>query len=179
MFNDIYPQLRKTKCKYSIATLLLSGKILPPEPTHEHFMRLALNQAKIAQAYGDAPIGAVVVKGQTVIGRGRNQREENHDPAGHAEILALRDAAAQIGDWKLEGCILYCTLEPCIMCAGAITQARISHLYYGASDPKAGGVESLYTILEDKRLNHQVMVHPGLLSWQSEQLLKDFFQKIR
>jgi tRNA(adenine34) deaminase len=142
-------------------------------------MRLALNQAKIAQAYGDAPIGAVVVKEQTVIGRGRNQREEKCDPAGHAEILALRDAAAQLGEWRLDGCTLYCTLEPCIMCAGAITQARIAHLYYGASDPKAGGVESLYSLLEDKRLNHQVMVHPGLLDWQCEQLLKKFFKEIR
>ncbi len=161
------------------AISLLSGKILPPEPTHEHFMRLALNQAKIALAYGDAPIGAIVVKDNTVIGRGRNQREENHDPSGHAEILALKDAAAQINNWRLDGCTLYCTLEPCIMCAGAIVQARVAHLYYGASDPKAGGVESLYTLLEDKRQNHQVAVHPGLLEWQCKQLLNIFFKEIR
>lgn len=152
---------------------------MPPEPTHDYFMRLAVNQAKIARAYGDIPVGAIVVREGEVIGRGRNQREEKNDPTAHAEIMALRDAAAQIGSWRLQNCILYCTLEPCIMCAGAIVQAQIEHLYYGASDPKAGGVESLYRLLEDSRLNHQVLIHPGFFQEECERLLKDFFERLR
>ncbi len=146
---------------------------------HERYMRLAINQGKIAQAYGDTPIGAIIVYKGQVIGRGRNQREETNDPTAHAEILALRDAAAARGEWRLDGCSLYCTLEPCIMCAGAIVQARIEHLYYGASDPKAGGVESLYQITEDARLNHQILVHPKILEENCQQLLKDFFERLR
>ncbi|MBN2327540.1 MAG: nucleoside deaminase [Candidatus Omnitrophica bacterium] len=142
-------------------------------------MRLALNQAKIAKAHGDVPIGAIIVRNGVVIGRGRNQREEKNDPTAHAEILALRDAAEQIGDRRLIHCSLYCTLEPCIMCAGAIVHARIEHLYYGASDPKAGGVESLYQILEDSRLNHQVLVHAGFFREECERLLKEFFDRLR
>jgi len=142
-------------------------------------MRLAVNQAKIARAFNDIPVGAVVVKDGAVIGRGRNQREEKNDPSAHAEIMALRDAAAQQGAWRLDGCSLYCTLEPCVMCAGAIVSVRIEHLYYGASDPKAGGVESLYRITEDARLNHQVLVHPGILKETCEELLKDFFERLR
>jgi len=142
-------------------------------------MRMALNQAKIALAFGDAPVGAIVVKNGAVIGRGRNQREEKNDPAGHAEIIALRDAAAQIGSWRLDECSLYCTLEPCVMCAGALVAARIEHLYYGAPDPKAGGIESLYQIAEDARLNHQVLVHSGILREACEELLKDFFERLR
>ncbi|MEW6238298.1 MAG: tRNA adenosine(34) deaminase TadA [Candidatus Omnitrophota bacterium] len=152
---------------------------MPPIVSHEYFMRLALNQAKIAQAFGDAPVGAIIVKNGAVIGRGRNQREEKNDPAGHAEILALRDAAAQIGSWRLDECSLYCTLEPCVMCSGAIVAARIAHLYYGAPDPKAGGIESLYQIAEDARLNHQVLVHSGILREACEELLKDFFERLR
>ncbi|MGC9329221.1 MAG: tRNA adenosine(34) deaminase TadA [Candidatus Hinthialibacter sp.] len=152
---------------------------MPPEPTHAYFMRLALNQAKIAMAYGDVPIGAIIVRDGVVIGRGRNQREEKNDPTAHAEILALRDAAEQIGDRRLSHCSMYCTLEPCIMCAGAIVHAQIEHLYYGASDPKAGGVESLYQILEDSRLNHQVLVHAGFFQEECERLLKEFFERLR
>jgi len=152
---------------------------MPPNASHEHIMRMALNQAKIALAFGDAPVGAIVVKNGAVIGRGRNQREEKNDPAGHAEIIALRDAAAQIGSWRLDECSLYCTLEPCVMCAGALVAARIEHLYYGAPDPKAGGIESLYQIAEDARLNHQVLVHSGILREACEELLKDFFERLR
>ncbi|MDX9752469.1 MAG: tRNA adenosine(34) deaminase TadA [bacterium] len=152
---------------------------MAPPRDHDYFMGLALNQARIAFAQGDAPIGAIVVKEDAVIGRGRNQREEKNDPAGHAEILALRDAAAELGDWRLAGCSLYCTLEPCIMCAGAIVQSHIQHLYYGASDPKAGGVESLYHLLEDARLNHRVLVHPGLRQAECEALLAAFFARLR
>lgn len=153
--------------------------IVPPRLTHEYYMRLALNQARIAAAYGDIPVGAVVVRDEAVIGRGRNLREYHQDPAAHAEIEALRDAAAQIGRWRLNGCTVYSTLEPCVMCAGALVQAQVEHLYYGASDPKAGGVESLYQILEDTRLNHQVLVHPGILQEDCERLLKDFFERLR
>ena len=142
-------------------------------------MRLALNQAKIAQAYGDIPVGAIIVRENSVVGRGRNQREEKKDPTAHAEILALRDAAEELGHWRLNDCSLYCTLEPCTMCAGAIVQAQIKHLYYGAADEKAGGVESLYQITEDSRLNHQVLIHAGILREECECLLKDFFNRLR
>ncbi len=152
---------------------------MPPELTHQYFMRLAINQAKIAQAHGDIPVGAIIVRDGEVIGRGRNQREEKNDPTAHAEICALRDAAAQIGSWRLSGSSLYCTLEPCILCSGAIVQSQIEHLYYGAADPKSGGVESLYQILEDKRLNHQVLVHSGISLEECEWLLKDFFDRLR
>lgn len=146
---------------------------------HETFMRYALNQAKIAQAHGDVPVGAVLVRNGEIIGRGRNQREQKQDPAGHAEIEALRDAAALTGAWRLRGTSLYCTLEPCIMCAGALVHAQVEHLYYGVPDSKAGGVESLYQLLEDARLNHQVLVHGGILAEDCEQLLKDFFAELR
>ncbi len=149
------------------------------ERSHSYFMRLAINQAKIAQAFGDAPVGAIVVREGEVIGRGRNQREEKNDPTAHAEIFALRDAAEQLGQWQLNKCSLYCTLEPCIMCAGALVAARIEHLYYGASDPKAGAIESLYQIAEDNRLNHQVLIHTGIMRDECEQLLKDFFERLR
>ena len=152
---------------------------MAPQISHEYFMRLAINQAAIAKAFGDIPVGAIVVRDGTVIGRGRNQREEKRDPIAHAEILALRDAAAQLGAWRLDGCSLYCTLEPCVMCAGAIVGARIEHLFYGTADPKAGGVESLYHITEDTRLNHQVLIHPGILRESCEELLKDFFDGLR
>ncbi|MDP8245030.1 MAG: nucleoside deaminase [Candidatus Hinthialibacter antarcticus] len=152
---------------------------MSPDLTPEHFMRLALNQALIARAQGDAPIGAIVVQNGAVIGRGRNQREEWNDPTAHAEMLALQDAAEQIGQWRLDGCDLYCTLEPCIMCAGGIQQARIARLYYAASDPKCGGVESLYQILEDGRLNHQTQIFPGVLQDECEAVLKDFFAGLR
>ncbi|HPP02985.1 MAG TPA: tRNA adenosine(34) deaminase TadA [bacterium] len=152
---------------------------MSPQLTHEYFMRLAINQARIAAAHGDIPVGAVVVREGAVIGRGRNMREFRQDPAAHAEIEALRDAAAQLGGWRLTACAVYCTLEPCVMCAGALVQAQVEHLYYGAADPKAGGVESLYQILEDSRLNHQVLVHPGILQEECERLLKDFFERLR
>ncbi len=152
---------------------------MPFVPSHEEFMRMALNQARIAKAYGDIPVGAIVVQDGEVIGRGRNQREEKNDPTAHAEIVALRDAAFQVGHWRLENCVLYCTLEPCIMCAGAIVQSHIQHIYYGASDPKAGGVESLYSLLEDSRLPHQVLVHSGIFKEECERLLKEFFERLR
>jgi tRNA(adenine34) deaminase len=155
------------------------GETILPEPTHDYFMRLAINQAKIAAAQGDIPVGAVVVKDHKVIGRGRNQREEKQDPCAHAEVQALRDAAAQVGEWRLRGCSLYVTLEPCVMCAGAIVAAQIAHLYYGASDDKAGAVESLYQITEDNRLNHQVIIHSGYDKEVCQQLLKDFFDRLR
>jgi tRNA(adenine34) deaminase len=142
-------------------------------------MRLAINQARIAMANGDAPIGAIVVLDGKIIGRGRNQREEKNDPTAHAEIMALRDAAAQLGSWRLDRCALYCTLEPCVMCAGAIVQARIEHLFYGAVDPKAGGVESVYHLLEDARMNHQVLIHAGIREKECEELLKEFFNRLR
>lgn len=150
-----------------------------PLPETERCMRLAINQAKIAQAYGDIPVGAVVVRDGAVVGRGRNQREEKGDPVAHAEVMAIRDAAFQTGDRRLKGCSLYVTLEPCLMCAGAIIHSQLEHLYYGATDEKAGAVESLYHVLEDARLNHQVIIHAGIMQTECQELLNNFFQSLR
>ena len=114
------------------------------------YMALALEEARTALAAGELPVGAVVVKDGAVVGRGRNTREAEHDPTGHAEIAAIRDAAKRLGDWRLTGCTLYVTLEPCPMCAGAISSARISRLVYGADDPEKGCAGSVYRIPEDE-----------------------------
>jgi tRNA(adenine34) deaminase len=124
-------------------------------------MQEALAEADAAAAHSDVPIGAVVVRNGTVIGRGHNRREVDQDPTAHAEVLALRQAAATLGRWRLDGCTLYVTLEPCTMCAGALVLARIDRLVYGADDPKAGAVGALYDIPRDPRLNHLVEVCGG------------------
>lgn len=157
----------------------MEGKRVKDRYPHEYFMRLAINQARIAAAMGDVPVGAVIVRNGEVAGRGRNRREELNDPSAHAEIEALRDAARALGSWRLGGCAMYCTLEPCVMCAGAIVQARIASLYYGAPDPKAGGVDSLYNLLEDRRANHRVAVHAGILGYLCRELTGKFFEDLR
>jgi tRNA(adenine34) deaminase len=140
-----------------------------------HWMAEALAEAEHATAHGDVPVGAVVVVGGEVVGRGHNRREVDRDPTAHAEILALREAAATIGDWRLAGATLYVTLEPCVMCAGAIVLARIDRLVFGADDPKAGAVGALYDIPRDPRLNHQVEVVRGVAEHASAALLRAFF----
>ena len=145
----------------------------------EKFMRCALEEATIAYDADEVPVGAVVVRGPEVIGRGHNRRETSLDPTGHAEILALREAASALGSWRLEGCTLYATLEPCVMCAGALLHARVARLVFGCLDPKGGGVRSLYRICEDSRLNHRIVVQGGILEQRCSSMLKDFFGSLR
>ena len=138
-------------------------------------MELALDEARAALAHGDVPIGAVVVREGTVIARRHNERELTGDATAHAEILALRDAARVIGTWRLDGCVLYATLEPCPMCAGALLASRARRVVFGAPDPKAGACGSLYNVCADPRLNHEVEVTPGVLQERAAELLRDFF----
>lgn len=144
------------------------------------YMAQALELACEALADGDVPVGAVVVDASgEVIGVGRNTRERDADPTGHAEIVALREAAAARGEWRLDGCALYVTLEPCTMCAGAIVQSRIAHLVFGAWDEKAGAVGSLWDVVRDRRLNHRPEVTAGVRADESSALLQEFFQQHR
>lgn len=146
----------------------------------DEWMSLALDEARLADAAGDVPIGAVVVDpAGIVIGRGHNQRESRADPTAHAEIMAIRDAAARRGGWRLDGCTLVVTLEPCTMCAGAIVLARIDRLVYGATDPKAGAVGSLWDVVRDRRLNHRAEVVSGVLAPECGELLRSWFEARR
>ena len=142
-------------------------------------MRLALKEAGLAFLEGEVPVGAVVVKDGKVISSSHNLREISKDPSAHAEILAIRDATKISDSWRLTGLTLYVTKEPCIMCAGALVNSRIARLVYGCRDGKAGGVDSLYTILNDSRLNHQVEVVSGVLEDECAELLRDFFKERR
>ena len=144
--------------------------------TDEQSMREALDLAAMAAGEGDVPVGAVVVDAAgTVIGSGRNTRERDADPTGHAEIVAMREAAAARGEWRLGGCTLVVTLEPCTMCAGALVAARIERLVFGAFDEKAGAVGSLWDVVRDRRLNHRPEVVSGVLADESAALLREFF----
>jgi tRNA(adenine34) deaminase len=138
-------------------------------------MRLALAEADAAGRHGDVPIGAVAVRDGRVVAARHNERELTGDPTAHAEVLALRDAAAVVGHWRLLDCTLYVTLEPCVMCAGALVNARIGRVVYGATDPKAGAVESLYHVCADDRLNHRPPVTAGVLADECGAVLKAFF----
>jgi tRNA(adenine34) deaminase len=146
---------------------------------HEAFMRMALAQAQAALEQDEVPVGAVIVHNGRVIGAAYNQREQLRDPTAHAEMIAITQAAQAVGDWRLEGCTLYVTLEPCPMCAGAIVQARIPLVVYGATDPKAGAVKSLYELLSDPRLNHRCQIVPGVLATECGALLTQFFVRQR
>jgi tRNA(adenine34) deaminase len=143
-------------------------------------MRLALDEARLALTSGDAPVGAVVV-GATgeVIARGHNRRETEDDPTAHAEVLALRAAAKAVGRWRLDGCTLVVTLEPCTMCAGALILARVDRLVFGAYDEKAGAVGSLWDVVRDRRLNHRPEVVAGVLAEESGEMLREFFDRHR
>ncbi len=142
-------------------------------------MRAAIAEALAAGEDGDIPIGAVVVRGGRIIGRGRNQRERLNDPTAHAEMIALSAAAAHVESWRLEGCTLYVTLEPCAMCAGAMVLARLERLVFGPTDPKAGAVRSLYNIPTDPRLNHRVSIVEGVMAEECATLLQEFFLQQR
>lgn len=142
-------------------------------------MRLALQQAQQAQVEDEVPVGAIILNQDRIIAAAYNQREQLHDPTAHAEMIAITQAAEAIGDWRLEHCTMYVTLEPCPMCAGAIIQSRIPRIVYGATDPKAGAVTSLYSLLTDTRLNHTVQVTGGVLAEDCGMILTNFFRSKR
>ena len=145
----------------------------------ERFMKAALQQARKAAKLGEVPIGAVVVCDGEIVARGYNRRETDDDPAGHAEFIAMKRASRKLGRWRLSGCTVYVTLEPCLMCAGLMHQARIDRCVFGAADPKAGALGTLYAINEDARLNHTFDVTPGVCEDECATLLKEFFAALR
>lgn len=145
----------------------------------ERMMRQALREAEAALETGDVPVGAVIVHDGQIVGRGRNQRELLQDPTAHAEMIAITAAAEAVGSWRLIGCTLYVTLEPCTMCAGAIVNGRIERVVFGATDPKAGACGSVYNIVEDARLNHRAKLASGVLAQECADLLREFFSKQR
>jgi tRNA(adenine34) deaminase len=157
--------------------------ILPPlsddNAPHEEFMRMALREAEAALAENEVPVGAVIVHSGRVIASAHNQRETLRDPTAHAEMIAITQAAEVLGSWRLEGAALYVTLEPCAMCAGAVVLARMPLVIYGATDPKAGAVASLYRLLEDARLNHRAEVIGGVLAQPCGEILSRFFAQKR
>lgn len=152
---------------------------MPITEQDQYFMRLTLAEAEQARQHGDVPIGALVVLEGEIIGRGRNQRELDGDPTAHAEILAIRQAAQHIGHWRLEGVTLYCTLEPCCMCAGAMVLARLPRLVYATHDPKAGAAGSILDLLHHPQLNHTVQVEHGLFAEEAAEQLRGFFRQLR
>ena len=145
----------------------------------EAFMRMALQAAQEAEVKGDLPVGAVLVHEGRVIARAGNARRVHCDPTAHAELRVLREGARVLGDWRLQGCTLYATLEPCAMCAGAIVLARLDRVVYAAADPKGGAVRSLYRLVEDPRLNHRADVTPGVLGAEAGAMLTAFFRDLR
>ena len=148
-------------------------------PIHEKYMKDAIRQAKKAAALGEVPIGCVIVYEDKIIGRGYNRRMVDHSALAHAEIAAIKKACKRMGDWRLEECELYVTLEPCPMCAGAIVQARIPKVYIGSMNPKAGCAGSVLNLLDEKRFNHQVETEEGLLGEECSMMLKEFFKELR
>lgn len=147
--------------------------------THEDYMRLAIKEAYKASARAEIPVGAVLVIDDKIIARGFNLKESKYNPCGHAEIIAITKASKRLKNWRLTGATLYVTVEPCIMCAGAILQSRIKTLVYGCDDLKAGAVNSLYRLLNDTRLNHQVEVISGILADECAGVIKEFFKDLR
>ena len=148
------------------------------DPDH-YFMQAALAAATSAEDLGEVPVGAVVVYDGRIIGRGHNLRESSNDPTSHAEMIAIRQAATQLNSWRLLDCTLYVTLEPCVMCMGAIILARIPRLVYGCRDPRVGAVGSIYNLADDERFNHRVEVTEGILQQECSQQLSNFFRRLR
>ncbi len=145
--------------------------------SHEYYMELALAQASLAWRLGEVPVGAVVINDAgEVLGSGCNRTLSSHDPSAHAEMVALRNTALNLKNYRLPDLTMYVTLEPCTMCAGLLIHARLKELYFGASDPKTGACGSLYNLLDDARHNHHVIVHQGIMATQCGQILKDFFK---
>ena len=145
----------------------------------ERFMRQAIKEAKKAELIDEVPIGCVIVKDDKIISRGYNIRESKNNPIGHAEIVAINKASQKLNNWRLEDCDLYVTLEPCIMCAGAIIQSRVRHVYFGAFDPKGGALGSSINVLEANNINHHPEVTPGILQEECSQMLTNYFKSKR
>ncbi|HEV2440415.1 MAG TPA: tRNA adenosine(34) deaminase TadA [bacterium] len=153
---------------------------VPPSRSHdEHFMRVALAEAAEAASLRDVPIGAVIVYDGTIVARGQNRREVDRDPTAHAELLALREAARHLGGWRLSGCSVYVTLEPCPMCAGALLLSRVDRLVYGAADPKAGAAGGIVDLFRGVRFNHTVQVTAGVCEAECREILQKFFATLR
>ena len=152
---------------------------MPITEADREWMRLALREAERALKSRDVPIGAIAVYRGAIIGRGHNRREADQDPTAHAEILAMRAAAAALGKWRLDDVTLYCTLEPCAMCAGAMVLARLPRLVYGAIDPKAGAAGSVFDLTRHHRLNHRLHVDGGLYADEAAALIREFFRQLR
>lgn len=142
-------------------------------------MKEALKEAQKAAEMGEIPVGAVIVKDGEIISRGHNLTETTKDSTAHAEIIAIREASKVLGGWRLIGCDMYVTMEPCSMCAGALVWSRIEHLYIGADDPKTGACGSVFNIVQDDRLNHQIAVDRGIMAEESSQLVREFFRNLR
>ncbi len=147
--------------------------------THEYFMKAALRQAQHAEAMDEVPVGAVIVKDGRIVARGFNQREKANDPTGHAEMIAIRQAARKMKSWRLAGCSLYVTIEPCSMCAGAILWSRLDRVVYGARDPKGGALGSSYNLFEQKNLNHHPEIIEGVLSSDCQSVISQYFKRKR
>lgn len=159
--------------------MIVEGDGLPTSEPHEHYMRIAMQLARETEEAGEVPVGCVIVHQGRIIAAAANQREMLRDPTAHAEMLAITQAAEALNDWRLSECSLYATLEPCPMCAGAIINARVPQVIYGAADPKAGAAGTLFNLLTDPRLNHRCQVFPGVLAEECGQLLSDFFRRQR
>jgi len=159
--------------------MVAENKTLDATGPHEQYMRLALQEAQAAMDEEEVPVGAVIVKHGRIIASAHNQKEQLHDPTAHAEMVAITQAAESLGSWRLNDCVLYVTLEPCSMCAGAIVQARIPQVVFGALDPKAGAVVSLYQLLQDERLNHAAAATGGVLAEECGAILSRFFAQQR
>jgi tRNA(adenine34) deaminase len=144
----------------------------------EHWMTIALEEARASAASGDVPVGAIIVDNDAILGRGRNRRELDRDPTAHAEVIALRDAARSLGHWRVEA-TLYVTQEPCPMCAGALVNARVRRLVFGCTNPKAGAITTLYEIASDSRLNHRIEWIGGVCAEESAAVLQEFFAELR
>jgi tRNA(adenine34) deaminase len=146
---------------------------------HEKWMEVALQEARLAAEEGEVPVGAVLVRNNELVARNHNRREKNNSATAHAEILVIDEGNQKLGAWRLNECTLYVTLEPCVMCAGAMVNSRVSTVVYGCKDPKAGAVESLYQVLNDQRLNHRPVVVTGILAGEASKVLKEFFRSLR
>ncbi len=168
---------RRASCPNSVPDIEeKTDKILCDD---QAWMELALEQARLAAGAGEVPVGAVIVKDGEIVGCGHNRNLLDNDPSAHAEIVAMRHAGSRLGNHRLTGCVMYATIEPCAMCAGAMVHARLARLVYGASDPKAGAAGSVLEVLRHPRLNHQVEVTAGVLQEKCSAILKEFFQARR
>ena len=173
------PEKPKREAKYEAPGNPVEEPRQPNAPRDLRLMRRALEEAEEAARKGEVPVGAVVARGDDILATAHNERETAGDPTAHAELLALRRAAERLGGWRLSGCTLYATLEPCPMCAGALHAARIGRLVYAAPDPKTGAAGTLYDIPSDKRLNHTFLTQRGVLEAESAALLRAFFKERR